>query len=90
MFEEEWKGFKGGHWTDEVNVRDFIQENYEPYEGDASFLVGPTKATEDLWNKVQTLLSNEEKLNKMAQAAKSIGMPDAADQIAKTILDAEC
>ena len=44
----------------------------------------------DLWNKVQTLLSNEEKLNKMAQAAKSIGMPDAADQIAKTILDAEC
>lgn len=59
MFEEEWKGFKGGHWTDEVNVRDFIQENYEPYEGDASFLVGPTKATEDLWNKVQQLQHEE-------------------------------
>lgn len=44
----------------------------------------------DLWNKVQSLLSNAEKLNQMASAAKSIGMPDAADQIAKVILEAEC
>ena len=44
----------------------------------------------DLWNKVQSLLSHEEKLKQMSVAAKSIGMPDAADQIAKVIIDAEC
>jgi len=59
MLKEEWNGFKEGQWTSEVNVRDFIQENYEPYEGDASFLAGPTKATNDLWNKVQELQKQE-------------------------------
>ncbi len=59
MLREEWNGFKEGQWTSEVNVRDFIQENYEPYEGDASFLAGPTKATNDLWNKVQELQKQE-------------------------------
>lgn len=59
MLREEWNGFKEGQWTSEVNVRDFIQENYEPYEGDASFLAGPTQATNDLWNKVQELQKQE-------------------------------
>ena len=40
---EEWKGFKNGAWEKEINVRDFIQKNYEPYDGDASFLAGPTQ-----------------------------------------------
>ena len=47
---EEWKGFKNGAWEKEINVRDFIQKNYEPYDGDASFLAGPTQNTTDLWN----------------------------------------
>ncbi len=59
MLFEAWKGFKGGHWTKDVNVRDFIQENYEPYDGDASFLEGPTEATVTLWNKVQALQKEE-------------------------------
>ena len=48
---EEWKGFTTGEWAKEVNVRDFIQKNYTPYDGDASFLAGPTQATTDLWNR---------------------------------------
>lgn len=56
---EEWKGFTSGHWVDEVNVRDFIQRNYEPYDGDASFLAGPTDNTVSLWNKVQQLQKEE-------------------------------
>ena len=41
---EQWNGFKGRIWKEEVNTRDFIQNNYTPYEGDSSFLAGPTKA----------------------------------------------
>lgn len=46
---EQWNGFKGSIWKEEVNVRDFIQKNYKPYDGDESFLVGPTEATDKLW-----------------------------------------
>ena len=46
---EQWRGFTGSHWVDDVNVRDFIQHNYTPYDGDESFLAGPTKATDKLW-----------------------------------------
>ena len=46
---EQWNGFKGKVWKEEVNVRDFIQENYTLYEGDDSFLAGPTEATKALW-----------------------------------------
>ena len=53
---EEWKGFKNGAWEKEINVRDFIQKNYEPYDGDASFLAGPTQNTTDLWNHVRAAL----------------------------------
>lgn len=52
---EEWTGFNGGAWEKEVNVRDFIQKNYTPYDGDASFLAGPTQNTTDLWNQVLDL-----------------------------------
>ncbi len=56
---EEWRGFKGGHWLRDVNVRDFIQENYTAYDGDASFLSGPTEATNELWGEVQKLQKEE-------------------------------
>ncbi len=56
---QEWTGFNGGAWQKEVNVRDFIQKNYTPYDGDASFLAGPTQATTDLWDQVLDLQKKE-------------------------------
>ena len=56
---EEWNGFTGGHWVDDINVRDFIQRNYTEYTGDDSFLAGPTDATNTLWGKVQELQAAE-------------------------------
>ena len=50
-----WQGFKGRLWKDEINVRDFIQNNYTQYEGDKSFLEGPTEATDKLWDELQAL-----------------------------------
>ena len=46
---EEWRGFKGGHWLRDVNVRDFIQENYTPYDGNADFLADSTAGTDRLF-----------------------------------------
>ncbi|QBQ08101.1 formate C-acetyltransferase [Spiroplasma gladiatoris] len=56
---KEWEGFEEGAWTDEVDVRNFIQKNYRPYEGDDSFLVGPTKNTTKLWEMVMELTKKE-------------------------------
>ena len=56
---DEWNGFRKGEWNSEINVRDFIQRNYTPYEGDSSFLVGPTKKTTKLWNEVLELYKKE-------------------------------
>ena len=56
---EAWRGFKGTHWLDDVNVRDFIQNNYTPYDGDESFLAEPTEATDKLWGKLQELQKQE-------------------------------
>ena len=56
---DEWTGFTGGHWVDDINVRDFIQRNYTEYTGDDSFLAGPTDATNTLWGKVQELQAEE-------------------------------
>lgn len=55
----QWNGFTEGKWTEEVNVRDFIQKNYMPYEGDDSFLAGPTPRTTALWNQVLELMKEE-------------------------------
>ena len=55
----EWEGFSGRIWKMEVNVRDFIQKNYTPYEGDASFLEAPTESTDKLWRKLQELQKQE-------------------------------
>ena len=56
---EQWEGFEGRIWKEEVNVRDFIQKNYTPYDGDESFLAGPTEATDKLWGALQKLQKEE-------------------------------
>ena len=56
---KEWEGFEGRIWKEEVNVRDFIQNNYKPYDGDESFLEGPTDATDKLWGELQKLQKEE-------------------------------
>ena len=56
---QEWKDFTPGVWQNEINVRDFIQKNYTPYEGDESFLQGPTKETTELWDQVMELTAKE-------------------------------
>ena len=55
----EWRSFRGGAWETEINVRDFIQKNYHPYDGDSSFLEGPTQDTTDLWEQVLELSKQE-------------------------------
>ena len=59
--EEAWRSFEEGAWIKEINVRDFIQRNYTPYEGDESFLEGPTEATKKLWEQVLELSKEEQK-----------------------------
>ena len=61
---EAWRGFKkDGHWDVDVNVRNFIQTNYTPYDGDESFLEGPTEATDKLWGRLQELQKEEREHN---------------------------
>ena len=56
---QQWKGFVSGQWTEEINLRDFIQQNYTPYEGDESFLASKTEVTHQLWEKVKDLMAVE-------------------------------
>ena len=56
---EQWNGFEGRLWREEINVRDFIQKNYTPYDGDESFLAGPTRATDLLWGELSKLQKEE-------------------------------
>ncbi len=56
---EQWRSFQGTKWQDEVDVRDFIQKNYTPYDGDETFLSDPTEATNALWSKLQELQKEE-------------------------------
>ena len=58
---EQWQGFSGRKWKEGVDVRDFIQNNYKPYDGDESFLAGSTEATDKLWGKLQELQKEERK-----------------------------
>ena len=55
----QWEGFEGSRWKEQINVRDFIRHNYTPYDGDDSFLEGPTEATDKLWGKLQELQKAE-------------------------------
>jgi formate C-acetyltransferase len=54
-----WRGFNPGAWQTGVDVRDFIQRNYNPYEGEGDFLKGPTQRTQGLWQSLQPLLARE-------------------------------
>ena len=56
---KQWEGFEGRIWKEEVNTRDFIQHNYKPYDGDSSFLAGPTESTNKLWGALQELQKEE-------------------------------
>ena len=56
---KQWEGFEGRIWKEEINVRDFIQKNYQPYDGDESFLADPTPATDKLWGVLQGLQKEE-------------------------------
>lgn len=73
---EQWNNFKSGSWENEVNVRDFIQKNYTPYEGDSSFLSEATEKTKKLWNEVLELYKKEREAG---------GVLDISDDIASTI-----
>src|SRR5436190_13371585 len=57
--EAAWRDFAAGSWQTRVNVREFIQRNYTPYEGDGTFLAGPTERTLGLWRKLGPLLAQE-------------------------------
>ena len=73
---DEWKNFKDGKWTDEIDVRNFIQMNYTPYEGDSSFLANATERTQKLWNTVLDLYKQEREKG---------GVLDISNDIASTI-----
>ncbi|AUG77357.1 formate acetyltransferase [Kitasatospora sp. MMS16-BH015] len=70
-----WEGFKGGLWRDAIDVRDFIQQNYTPYEGDAAFLAGPTERTTEVWRQITARFPEE----------RAKGVYDVAYDIPSTI-----
>ena len=75
---EAWRSFKkDGHWDVDVNVRNFIQTNYTPYDGDESFLEGPTEATDKLWGRLQELQDRKSTRLNSSHSAKS-RMPSSA------------
>ena len=76
MIFEEWKDFNSGNWQEEIDVRDFIQKNYTPYEGDENFLAEATPKTKKLWNKVLELYKKEK---------ENGGVLDISCDIASTI-----
>ena len=69
---EQWQGFKGKKWQEEIDVRDFIQQNYTLYEGDDSFLAGPTQATKDLWAQVMDLNKQEREAGGVLETDSSL------------------
>ena len=73
---EQWNKFQPGDWQHEINVRDFIQYNYTPYEGDSSFLKGTTEKTKKLWDEVLELYKKER---------ENGGVLDASTDVASTI-----
>ncbi len=79
-FTTEWAGFTPGNWQKDINVRDFIQKNYEVYEGDDSFLAGPTDATLKLWDQCMDLYKQEREAG---------GVLDLDEKIVSTIVSHE-
>ena len=69
---EQWTGFKKGDWQNEINVRDFIQKNYTPYEGNDEFLVDATETTKKLWDEVLELYKKERENNGVLAISKDV------------------
>ena len=69
---EAWRNFKGTHWREDINVRDFVQNNYTPYDGDESFLADPTEATNKLWGRLQELQKQERENNGVLECETEI------------------
>ncbi len=84
---EQWNGFKKGDWCNSVNVRDFIQTNWTPYEGDASFLAKPTTRTTNIFNKVSDLMAQERRRGGVLDA--DVSTPSAVDSHAAGYIDKE-
>ena len=74
---DQWNGFFGSQWKEEVNVRDFIQQNYTPYTGEGDFLAGPTEDTTALWDEVKDLMKKE---------IDAGGLLDADTEVVSTIV----
>ena len=83
---EEWNGFEGRLWKEEVNVRDFIQNNYTPYDGDEKFLAGPTAATQKLFDELQRLQKEEhDKVSVGKDGVKRTGVLDMDTNIVTSL-----
>ena len=75
--QQAWKDFKEGNWTENIDVRDFIQKNYEPYDGDESFLEGPSSRTKKVWDICTDLLAEELKKGVLAVDAETVSGIDS-------------
>lgn len=83
QFAKAWEGFAAGDWQNEVNVRDFIQKNYTPYEGDESFLVSEgTEATNKLWAKVMEGIRQETQLTLLLTSTLLLSLPSQLTTLA--------
>ena len=82
-----WQGFKGGAWTDTIDVVDFIQNNYTPYLGDDSFLAEPTQRTLNIWSQVKELMKKEHENNGLLDA--DVSTPSQIDAYAAGYIDKE-
>ena len=80
-----WEGFAKGDWQNEVNVRDFIQKNYTPYEGDESFLAGATEATTKLWDSVMEGVKLETALTRQLILTPPLLPPSLLTMLATSI-----
>ena len=85
---DEWNGFNGGNWENEIDVREFIQKNYTPYQCDSSFLTGITPKTKKLWNKVLKLYEKE-KQSKGNVLEIDTSTPSSVDAYAPGYIDKE-
>lgn len=85
VFKAAWRHFQAGSWQQDINVRDFIQKNYTPYVGDASFLAGPTPRTQHLWDKVLALFQQEREAGGVLAVAAD--RPSAVDAFAPGYID---
>ena len=72
-----WKNFESGNWTEDIDVRDFIQRNYKPYDGDESFLEGVSPRTQKVWDICTDLLAEELKKGVLAVDTETVSGIDS-------------